>query len=308
MGKTAVGWLTEVFKDIMETEQVPGEWRTITLIPIFKNKGDIQDCSNYRGIKLTSHTLKMWKRIIDKRLRNRVVISDHQFGFMPNRSTTDTIFTSRKTCVRCAVGDTEEFEVTVGLHQGSALSSFLFAVITDCLTAPVQREAPWDMLFADDVVVCAVTKEEVEQRLELWREAMEVRGMEVSRQKTEYLKLRTGNEDTDEVVEMQGEVVKQAWKKVTGIMCDRKVSSTVKGKLQDHGKVRNVIWHGSSSCHERAGKEDGSGRNENAEVVIRSYRKGQSQERGNKKETKCWGTEWKATGKQITVAGTCTKR
>jgi hypothetical protein len=88
IGGTAVKWLTEVFRRIMETEHMPDEWRTSTLIPIYKNKGDIQDCGNYRGIKLTSHTLKMWERIIEKRLRNKVEISQQQFGFMPNKSTT----------------------------------------------------------------------------------------------------------------------------------------------------------------------------------------------------------------------------
>ena len=91
------------------------------------------------------------------------------------------IYKDSKTLVRCAAGDTDEFEVTVGLHQGSVLSPFLFALIMDCIAREVQREAPWDMLFADDVVVCSETMEEVEQRLEIWREAIEVRGMRVSR-------------------------------------------------------------------------------------------------------------------------------
>ena len=55
----------------------------------------------------------------------------------------------------------------MGLHHGSALCPFLFAVIMDCLTREVQRDAPWDMLFVDDVVVCAETKEGVEQVLEM---------------------------------------------------------------------------------------------------------------------------------------------
>ena len=40
------------------------------IIRINKEKGDIiQDCGNYRGIKLTSHTMKIWERIIESRLR-----------------------------------------------------------------------------------------------------------------------------------------------------------------------------------------------------------------------------------------------
>ena len=39
------------------------------------------------------------------------------------------MYDESETVVRCAVGTTESFIVKVGLHQGSALSSFLFAVI-----------------------------------------------------------------------------------------------------------------------------------------------------------------------------------
>ncbi|XP_065057624.1 uncharacterized protein LOC135685569 [Rhopilema esculentum] len=75
------------------------------------------------------------------------------------------MYEDSKTIVKCTAG--EEFEVTLGLHQGSALSPFLFAVIIDYVTGELQREAPWDMLFADDLVVRGKTKEEVEQRLGL---------------------------------------------------------------------------------------------------------------------------------------------
>ena len=80
LGWLGVEILTDIFAKIMETEKIPDEWRNSTLIPIFKNKGDIQGCGNYRGIKLTSHTLKIWERIIEKRLREEVFISDQQFG------------------------------------------------------------------------------------------------------------------------------------------------------------------------------------------------------------------------------------
>ena len=66
------------------------------IIPIYKEKGDIQDCGNYRGIKLMSHTMKIWERIIDRRLREETTIGDEQFGFMPGRGTTDAIFAMRQ--------------------------------------------------------------------------------------------------------------------------------------------------------------------------------------------------------------------
>ena len=71
--------------------------------------------------------------------------------------------------VRCAIGS---FKATIGLHQGSALSPFLFKVIMNRLTDEVRREPPWTMLFADDIVICEETREEVDRRLESWRYAL----------------------------------------------------------------------------------------------------------------------------------------
>jgi phosphoheptose isomerase len=65
------------------------------LVPIFKNKGDIQSC-NYKEIKLMSHTMKLWERVIEHRLRKLTTVSKNQFGFMPGRSTMDAIFLIRK--------------------------------------------------------------------------------------------------------------------------------------------------------------------------------------------------------------------
>ena len=67
-------------------------WRSSTLIHVFKNKSDVLQCNNYRGIKLMCHTTKLYERVLEQRIRNCVNISDEQFGFMPGRSTTDAIF------------------------------------------------------------------------------------------------------------------------------------------------------------------------------------------------------------------------
>lgn len=95
-----------------------------------------------------------------------------------------------KTRVRCTAGETKVVDVAVGLHQGSALTPFLFTVIIDSLRQEMQREAPRNMLFADDVVVCDKSNEKVKESLKSWRAAMEDKGVRVSRQKTEYLRLK----------------------------------------------------------------------------------------------------------------------
>ena len=66
------------------------------IVPIFKEKGDIQDCGNYRGITMISHNMKIWERIIDRRLREETSIGEEQFGFMPGSGTTDAIYTARQ--------------------------------------------------------------------------------------------------------------------------------------------------------------------------------------------------------------------
>ena len=87
------------------------------------------------------------------------------------------MYEESETVVRCAIGTTKSFKVKVGLHQGSALSPFLFAVIMDRLTDEVRREPSWAMLFADDIVICKETRKELKRRLESWRYASEGKGM-----------------------------------------------------------------------------------------------------------------------------------
>ena len=80
-----------------------------------------------------------------------------------------------RTTVRSAAGLTEEFEVGVGLYQGSVLSLFLFAIIMDKLTVDNRKEAPWYMLFVDDIVLVWKNQRELEKDLEIWRNALKKR-------------------------------------------------------------------------------------------------------------------------------------
>jgi hypothetical protein len=88
LGDIAIVWHTKLFN------KMPGEWRSI-LVQIFKNKGDIQSYTNYRGIKLMSHTMKLWERVIEHCFRKLTIVSKNQFGFMLERSIMETIFLIR---------------------------------------------------------------------------------------------------------------------------------------------------------------------------------------------------------------------
>ena len=151
------------------------------------------NCGNYRGIKLMCHSMKLYQRVHENRLRNIGSLNEEQFGFVKGKSTIDAIFALRqlqeryregqqdlhcvfidpekaydspegrywcmrdkgvpekyirlakdmyhqcKTVVRCAAGTSEPFVVEVGLHQGSAFSPFLFAIMMDSLTENIRK-------------------------------------------------------------------------------------------------------------------------------------------------------------------------
>jgi hypothetical protein len=77
----------------------------------------------------------------------------------------DNVVTSVQTSDR----DTNDFLINIGLHQGSALSPYLFALVMDEATRDIQCGNPWCMLFADDVVLVDESRTVVDQKLELWK-------------------------------------------------------------------------------------------------------------------------------------------
>lgn len=51
-----------------------------------REDSDVQGCSNHRGIHLRRHTLKIWGRVAEARLRGEVMVSKQQYGFMQRQS------------------------------------------------------------------------------------------------------------------------------------------------------------------------------------------------------------------------------
>ena len=117
LGDWGVHQLTKIFNAIMQSGKMPDEWRESTITPIYKDKGDNKNCSNSRGIKLLSHTMKLWERIIDQRLRDIVCLSDGQFGFKPGVGTTYAIFIIRILCEKYREGNKPIDMVFVDLEK-----------------------------------------------------------------------------------------------------------------------------------------------------------------------------------------------
>ena len=64
-----------------------------------------------------------------------------------------SLYEGVKTRVRVDSDLSEEFEVKVGMHQGSVLSPFLFEVVVDAVTELARMVVLSELLYADDLVL-----------------------------------------------------------------------------------------------------------------------------------------------------------
>ena len=84
------------------------------------------------------------------------------------------MYEGARTRVKSRVGITDMIPVGVGLHQGSSLSPYLFAMIMDVLACGIKDLYPWYMLITLHIVWHqnrGCRKETIEE----WRRAMEDR-------------------------------------------------------------------------------------------------------------------------------------
>jgi len=95
-GEDGVTWVTDICNSIVREGKIPSDWRKSWLVCVYKGKGDALDCGSYRGIKLLDQVMKVFERVLEMRLRDRVKIDDMQFGFCPGKGTIDAIFVIRQ--------------------------------------------------------------------------------------------------------------------------------------------------------------------------------------------------------------------
>ena len=81
----------------------------------------------------------------------------------------------------------KDFDVKVGIHQGSVLSPFLFVIVLDTLSRDFSTGAPWELLYAENLVLATECLDELPDKFLLWKHGLESRGLKVNMKKTKVM-------------------------------------------------------------------------------------------------------------------------
>ena len=157
-------------------------------------------------------------------------------------------------------GLSEEFLVNIGLRQGSALSPLLFIMVMEIISRKIStKDILRKIMYADDLAIIAESKQDLQEVLEEWKGVFEKHGLRMNLEKTEVMWVGHQREELN--ISLDGKEIKQvdgfvylggmvtedghsaaevrrrtqaganAWRKVEGVMLDRKISKKLKGKV-----------------------------------------------------------------------------
>lgn len=71
-----------------------------------------------------------------------------------------TLYEGAVTAVKLKGGESKQFDVKVGMHQGSVSSPFLFTTVLEALSREVSASLPFELLYGDDLALPAEPVEE----------------------------------------------------------------------------------------------------------------------------------------------------
>ena len=81
-----------------------------------------------------------------------------------------------------------EFQVNIGLRQGSALSPLLFIIVMELISRKISTtDALRKIMYADDIVIAAEHREELQGALEEWNDMFKKHGLKMNLDKTEVV-------------------------------------------------------------------------------------------------------------------------
>ena len=78
------------------------------------------------------------------------------------------------------------------VHQGSVLSTLLLITILKALSKKFRKGLPYELLYADDLVLIAELEELLVEKIERWRKALEAGGLRVKFGKSKVIRCEIG--------------------------------------------------------------------------------------------------------------------
>jgi len=118
------------------------------------------------------------------------------------------LYVGSRSRVKTMVGTSHDFDIRKGVHQESALSLLLFITVIKEATKIAQGGGPWELLYADDLVLTSESKEKVTDKFNRWEDEMEQRGLKIDIDKTKLMGL--GRKQRKEFNQEDGHVM--LWK------------------------------------------------------------------------------------------------
>ncbi|XP_065321326.1 uncharacterized protein LOC135928791 [Gordionus sp. m RMFG-2023] len=97
------------------------------------------------------------------------------------------MYVGAQTAVGSDYGDSDSFEVKVGLYQGFVLSPLLFNLVMDVVAREMREGLPWEILYADDLVLMANSEGELRDKVSKWKMTMEAKGLKMNATKTNVM-------------------------------------------------------------------------------------------------------------------------
>ena len=98
-----------------------------------------------------------------------------------------SLYKGSRTKVRVGSGTSEEFGVWVGVHQGSVLSSLIFAIVANVVTEHAKEELLNEILYKNDLVLMSENLDDLRERFQRWRSALEDNGLKLNAGKTKMM-------------------------------------------------------------------------------------------------------------------------
>ncbi|OXU18573.1 hypothetical protein TSAR_007230 [Trichomalopsis sarcophagae] len=118
-GEDLVNRLICVLGKIWDGDDMPEEWKTGLIVPLFK-KGDTNDTKNCRGISLLSTAYKLYMEVIRKRLEEEVneknILPEGQAVFRKGMSTLDNIYVLNYLAQRAKTRKKKLYSIFVDLN------------------------------------------------------------------------------------------------------------------------------------------------------------------------------------------------